>query len=501
MTTNAARRRPEFCEVRRTEFSTGESQEICGLARDVAGRSARVAGRVDRAVCEACSAYPLPDGPRLNPVVAALVHSAAEPSEVSVPMPACEQIANHQTRQFAMRWLALTDDGRTEPIADPDPAIPVDSERRGARSASRVTGHSRKLRIGLVGRNSLFGLGHQNRDIAVQLNIDRWLVPLFGGRDSAPRGLHCRTDIVSRDLSASELEAWLHDLDVVLFVETPCFAALPEIAHMLGVRVVCVPNWEWLHAGLEWLDHVDLMLCPTRHTARLLAEWKTRFRFSWDVACIPWPVDFERFQFRRRYVCRRFVFVNGSGGVQAASARGSRVGWRRKGLSVLLAAATLAPDVSIVVYASTKDISSLPPNVELRPPPADNTLLYCDGDVCVQPSHWEGLGLPLLECQAAGMPLVTTDAPPMNEYESLGLVPAFEEAAYLTPDLCIPAAQIRPDELAGVLRSWNGRWIFRASGRARRFIEREHSWSVARPQLLQALDWLVSRTCQPAACH
>jgi glycosyltransferase involved in cell wall biosynthesis len=485
-------------------MSTGESQSICGLVRDIAGSSAQTAARVDCDVCEACARYRLPDGPQLNPVVAALLYSSTQQSGEAVPSEVGPQVANHQTRQFAMRWLPLSSagqgPGRTEPDSENSSEFCSDNlavARRCTGTASLSSIPADKPRIGLVGRNSPFGLGHQNRDIAAHLEIDRWLVPRGGHRDSPLAGLHCRVDFVSRDLNRLELEAWLRGLDVVLFVEAPCFPALPEVARRMGIRVVCIPNWEWLHAGLEWLDHVDLMLCPTRHTAQLLSEWKARFRFSWDVDFVPWPVDTERFQFRRRFVCRRFVFVNGSGGSRATSVEGSRVMFRRKGLAVLLAAAKLAPEISVVAYALAEDIGGLPSNVELRPLPADNSLLYCDGDVCVQPSHWEGLGLPLLECQAAGMPLLTTDAPPMNEYRSLGLIPSVARAAYLTADLCIPAAEIVPEELAAVLRSWHGRGIFLASGRARRFIEREHSWPVARPRLLQTISRLISAEDSP----
>jgi glycosyltransferase involved in cell wall biosynthesis len=36
-------------------------------------------------------------------------------------------------------------------------------------------------------------------------------------------------------------------------------------------------------------------------------------------------------------------------------------------------------------------------------------------DVCLSPSRWEGLGLPLYEAIAVGMPSITNDSPPMNE--------------------------------------------------------------------------------------
>ena len=41
------------------------------------------------------------------------------------------------------------------------------------------------------------------------------------------------------------------------------------------------------------------------------------------------------------------------------------------------------------------------------------TIAACD--VCITPSRWEGLGLPLYEAMAFGQPVITNDDPPMNE--------------------------------------------------------------------------------------
>jgi 1,2-diacylglycerol 3-alpha-glucosyltransferase len=41
--------------------------------------------------------------------------------------------------------------------------------------------------------------------------------------------------------------------------------------------------------------------------------------------------------------------------------------------------------------------------------------LFASADVCVAPSRWEGLGLHLYEAMALGLPVITNDAPPMNE--------------------------------------------------------------------------------------
>ena len=55
-------------------------------------------------------------------------------------------------------------------------------------------------------------------------------------------------------------------------------------------------------------------------------------------------------------------------------------------------------------------------DVVLEDLPTDEHLrLFAAADVCVAPSRWEGLGLHLYESMALGLPVITNDAPPMNE--------------------------------------------------------------------------------------
>ncbi len=46
---------------------------------------------------------------------------------------------------------------------------------------------------------------------------------------------------------------------------------------------------------------------------------------------------------------------------------------------------------------------------------ADHLQRFASCDACVAPARWEGLGLPLYEAMAFGMPVVTNDDPPLNE--------------------------------------------------------------------------------------
>jgi glycosyltransferase involved in cell wall biosynthesis len=469
---SAAKRDPASCPHRQCAGPSEHNRLYCALAARLAG----VACAVNDEVCLACCRHPLPAGDGKNPVIASLVHAGTERARVARPPGDPAQAAIDESRRFALRWLR-------GPGPDPADATPQITPRRRERQSRGPA--PRPLRLGLVGCATRSGVGYLNCDVARHLGVDRWLVT---GPDTATSGgLACRIDAINHELSPIELEAWLDGLDIVLFAESPQLTGLTAVARGLGVRVACIPQWEWLHPGLEWLDDVDLMLCPTRHTETRLADWTRRFGFRWAVRYVPWPIDLGRFRYRPRLRCRRFVFVAGSGGARAVRPAGCGE-LRRKGLAVLIEAARRVPGIPLLVYGNQRDVTLPgPPNIEWRWPLDDNTELYLDGDVCVQPSHWEGLGLPLLECQAAGMPLVTTDAPPMNEHQPLARIPAAQEAVLIDGRHSITAALIRPDDLAETLRSLHGRSIASASRRARRFVEREHGWHRARATILDAL--------------
>lgn len=346
-------------------------------------------------------------------------------------------------------------------------------------------------RVGLVGWNTATGLGYQNRDLALRLPVDCWLAPQHPryptlGAPTMPGAYLAAPPPEATETAA--LRDWLRGLDWLLFVEHPYLRRLPQQARSMGISVACVPNWEWLTPDLDWLPYVDLMLCPTHHTFRMLQRWRRERGFAWDVVHVPWPIDAERFAYRCRERCRRFLFVNGTGGVRGRRAGGAVTRYRRKGIELLAATARLLKSVPFLLYSQTDDLPALPGNIEVRPAPPDNIVLYEEGDVCVQPSHWEGLGLQLLECQAAGMPLVTTDAAPMNECRPLATVPVHRsELVFVYKDQPVEAQLMRPSALAHVLGTLYQSDTREASRQARLYVEQERSWPRARQALLQSL--------------
>jgi glycosyltransferase involved in cell wall biosynthesis len=360
----------------------------------------------------------------------------------------------------------------------PDPRNFADAVKSVEQIATWRAPPTRRGKVGLVGWQTASGLGYLNYYLAKHLDIARWLVPIH---PDVPTTRHvkpaCPIEYTSIHADTGSLRRWLEGLDWVLFAEHPHCTRLARAARVFGVNVACMPNWECLNPKHAWLACVDLMICPTLHTYRHACDWKNRYCFGWDVVYVPCPIDTGAFRFRQRTQCRRYVFVNGWGGGHPRRLDGSRASYGRKGGELIAEAARRAPDLPFIVYSQI-EFSGLPRNVELRKPPADHRRLYHDGDVCVQPSHYEGIGLQLLECQAAGMPLITTDASPMNEYQPLDVIPVRNwDIVQVWGDQPIASQMMDAGDLVDVLRRWHQADIGQASLKAREFIEREHSWT------------------------
>jgi len=380
----------------------------------------------------------------------------------------------HVGRVSSMRWRGAPD---VRVIAD---AVKSVDEIAAWRPPRRRPG-----KVGLVGYDGATGLGYQNEELARCFEIDRWLIPVFSNdAPGAGPSVNCRVDRVPGDADLATIRKWMRGLDWIVFIERPFLKHLATTARSLGIAIAAVPNWEWLNPELDWLRIADVLICPTKFTYHYLCDWRKRFGFGWEVAYVPWPVDGERFRFQERRRCERFLFVNGWGGPRATRLDGSKTPYRRKGMDLMVEAMWAAPRLKFLLCSQKGDVPKLPSNVELLSAPADHRKLYDHGDVCVQPSHLEGLGLQLLECQAAGMPLITTDAPPMNEHNPWVTIPVTgAETVLYGAHQPVPWQQIDARRLAGLLEEVAGTDIAEASKRARAFIESEHNWAKAAAQL------------------
>lgn len=256
-------------------------------------------------------------------------------------------------------------------------------------------------RIGLVGYNAPTGLGEVNRQLADNLNIDKWLVKPHSRHGVGK--LHEMVDnYVCPTGSEQKLKAFLSGLDVVLFAETPYYRNLIPLCKKLKKRIVCIPMLEWTPPVRRgWTEGVDLFICPTETAYE---EMKN------EVPCrhVPWPIDIDRFKFRQRDNVKRYLYIHGSGG------------WKgRKGGDVVQKAKRMWPEMPLTVIAQSGFSC---PGAHIVASPRDNADLYKHGDVLLVPHRMDGLGLQPLEAMACGMPVIMTNGKPWNEYNALARI-------------------------------------------------------------------------------
>ncbi len=105
---------------------------------------------------------------------------------------------------------------------------------------------------------------------------------------------------------------------------------------------------------------------------------------------------------------------------------GSFLGKRKPVRKVIRAfAAVEDPDLRLLISAQVDDrgeqlrrAADRDPRISLELadlPEAEHRAMVAGCDVCIAPTRWEGLGLPLFEAIAFGMPIITNDKPPMCE--------------------------------------------------------------------------------------
>ena len=214
-------------------------------------------------------------------------------------------------------------------------------------------------------------------------------------------------------------------LDAVVFNEEYDWH-LVEAVRRAGVKTITYLDYyknEWQkNMGLY-----DAVLCSTHRTYNLVKEACRAHYIGWgvDTALFHPPVQEPPFTF----------FHN--------------AGWlgnnyRKMTPAVIAAFDALTkrrPDWSLFVH-SQLGLDNLPPvvsdivtnnplityHVETLPAPG----LYHMGKIMVFPTKLEGLGLPLFEGLSSGLPVITTNAPPMNEFVRHGYNGLLVDTAFQT---------------------------------------------------------------------
>jgi len=121
----------------------------------------------------------------------------------------------------------------------------------------------------------------------------------------------------------------------------------------------------------------------------------------------------------------------------------------------------------------------------------ENLDIYKDGRIYIAPSLREGLGLPILEAMACGLPVITTNAPPMNEWFPKG----YPLLVKVRSSQSLPYGDIlmyEPDVYDLMLKmeyAFNNKDLMEQIGKQNRIIiEKDFSWKVLKEKYQREIE-------------
>jgi glycosyltransferase involved in cell wall biosynthesis len=257
-------------------------------------------------------------------------------------------------------------------------------------------------RWAIIGFKDETGLGRMSADLRALLAGIRFFA--LPSRRMAGRALDPDESAFDPAASEADLERMLSGLVGVIFFEAIPHPALLSIAQRLRIATVCVPMWEWFNPAEKSWPLCSRFICPNEMCRRVLG----RLGFH-KTSVLPWPINLDALP-QREITGPARTFVHNAGLFEPDDRKGTQ-------LTIEAFERVKLPDLRLIVRSqNTLPFASDDRRIELRPGNlAHHADLYADGDAVIQPSKAEGLGFGILEALASGMPVITTDYPPMNE--------------------------------------------------------------------------------------
>jgi len=291
----------------------------------------------------------------------------------------------------------------------------------------------KNMKIGTICRADNSGLGNLAWEFCNHLPITKQLIVLNNVYHVYPErfknAIVSRKSIPDRD----EIDALLQDIDLLLLLETPFNWGAISKAKQRGIKVVLIPMYECTEERKE-LSDVDLFLCPSLLDYNVFPEPKY---------FLPIPINREKLKFKLRKKARVFTHHTGHGGI-----------YGRNGTEEFLQAIKLVKsDVRFTIYTQYLKSVALPMDILKRVYVHKGNIknywdVWRDEDVFVFPHKWDGCSLPINEAMSVGMPIISTDMYPFNQYLPKDLL--FKPKRMLTIQMArkISMADISPEVLA-----------------------------------------------------
>jgi len=336
-----------------------------------------------------------------------------------------------------------------------------------------------QIKIGLVARADNSGLGTLSRSFYKNLLIDKVLVVYNNAYPFEPE-IYQNPIVCQHGMAPSleEIKEFLKDLDLVITFETPYNWNLFSEARKRGVKTVLIPNYEWLPQTLPVVP--DLFLCPSKLDYE---EVKNNTATVSEVKYLPMPIDDELIPYKVREKAEVFLFNNGHGGHMG----------RNSARELFEAISLVKEDVKFKIHSQVYFDSVINDSrVEIIYGEIPYGELFQEGDVFLYPHKFDGLSLPIQEVLLAGMPVISTDIYPHNEYLPKDWLFKPEAMTKIYVKRQIDMAIINPVKLAEKITEWCHRDIKKESEKARKIGE-QFLWKKLKPKYLQVFQSLCQK--------
>lgn len=336
------------------------------------------------------------------------------------------------------------------------------------------------MKLALVGWAADSGVGRECIDALRHLPVSAAFILPNDSKptrhDLLPSNIHVH--LATNGDPEAQMEAFLArtKVDTVLTWEVPGFWGFPGIWARRKVRWVHVVHWDWFDKSKAEIWKQAALIAPNMMCQNLLKN------YGLPSVLLSVPIDTDRLVFKERKKANLFVSVYGYGGShdrRSLPELAAAWGAMKNPPSLTIKAQVKPPELRNLVLSRGIDLW-----VGNTPEPSD---LYDNADVAVQPSRYEGLGLSMLEAQARGVPVITTDAAPMNEIvleprisvQRMAMVEVFGKHL----ESFVPSSEA----LRRIVEGMAGKEIHGQSRRARHLVESKFSWRVLMPRWLSIL--------------
>lgn len=337
------------------------------------------------------------------------------------------------------------------------------------------------MRLAVVGWAADSGVGRELVDAVRHLPVSSGFImsnPSKPTRKDLVSGIPCVfTECQGLSLVGDMTEFLkVHRPDTVLTWEVPGSWDFPSMWAKARIKWVHVVHWDWFAPAHIGFWRSAKLISPNEMCRHELQK------YGLVSVHLPVPVDTDRLTFRERKRADLFISVYGYGGLE-----------NRRSLPEIFAAWAGIPNPPpLRIYAQQRPTEvagpAVPAGVEVflgnTPEPAD---LYSEGDVAVQPSRYEGVGISMLEAQACGLPVVAINAPPMDEVAPDLGIPVASILSVRLMNKDIPSYVPSVDGLKRRIEELRGKDISELSRRVRRRVEDKFSWKALGGRWMEAL--------------